>query len=114
MAVYNLIVNQGENYDLTATLTNTDGTPVNINGYALRGKVRYSYGSTGVLVNLAPTIVNATSGIINFTLTPSETAALPVTVGVYDIERYVAGQSPELTVVRVLQGTVTVTPEVSY
>jgi len=114
MAVYNITVNQGENYDLTATLTNTDGTPVNISGYALRGKVRYSYGSTGVLVDLDPAIVNATGGVINFTLTPTETAALPITVAVYDIERYISGQSPELTVSRVLQGTVTVTPEVTY
>ena len=114
MAVYNITVNQGENYDLTATLTNTDGTPVNISGYSLRGKVRYSYGSTGVLVNLEPSIINATGGIINFTLSPSETAALPITVAVYDIERFVSGQSPVTTVSRVLQGTVTVTPEVTY
>lgn len=114
MAVYNITVNQGENYDLTATLTNTDGTPVNISGYSLRGKVRYSYGSTGVLVDLEPSIISATGGIINFTLSPSETAALPITVAVYDIERFVSGQSPVTTVSRVLQGTVTVTPEVTY
>ena len=114
MAVYNITVNQGENYDLTATLTNTDGTPVNISGYSLRGKVRYSYGSTGVLVDLEPSIVNATGGVINFTLSPSETAALPITMAVYDIERFVSGQSPVTTVSRVLQGTVTVTPEVTY
>ncbi len=110
MAVYNIIINQGENYDLTATLTDTSGTPINISGYSLRGKVRYSYGSTGVLVDLEPTVVSATGGIINFTLSPSETAALPITVAVYDIERYVSGQAPENTVSRVLQGTVTVTP----
>lgn len=114
MAVYNITVNQGENYDLTATLTNANGTAVNISGYELRGKVRYSYGSTGILVDLAPTIVNATGGVISFSLTPAETAALPITVAVYDIERFVSGQSPELTVSRVLQGTVTVTPEVTY
>jgi hypothetical protein len=114
MAVYNIIINQGENYDLTATLTDTSGTPINISGYSLRGKVRYSYGSTGVLVDLEPTVVSATGGIINFTLSPSETAALPITVAVYDIERYVSGQAPENTVSRVLQGTVTVTPEVTY
>jgi hypothetical protein len=114
MAVYNITINQGETYDLTASLTNSDGTPVNISGYALRGKVRYSYGSTGVLVDLEPNVVNATGGVINFTLTPAETAELPITVAVYDIERYVSGQSPESTVVRVLQGTVTVNPEATY
>ena len=114
MAVYNITINQGENYDLTATLTNTEGTPINISGYALRGKVRYSYGSTGVLFDLEPSVLNATGGVINFTLTPAETAALPITVAVYDIERYVSGQSPETTVSRVLQGSVTVTPEATY
>lgn len=114
MAVYNIKINQGENYDLTATLTNTEGTPINISGYALRGKVRYSYGSTGVLFDLEPSVVNATGGVINFTLTPAETAALPITVAVYDIERFVTGQSPETTVSRVLQGSVTVTPEATY
>ena len=114
MAVYNITINQGENYDLTATLTDANGTPVNITGYALRGKVRYSYGSTGVLVDLEPSVINATGGVINFTLTPEETAALPITVAVYDIERYISGQSPETTVSRVLQGSVTVTPEATY
>lgn len=114
MAVYNIIINQGENYNLTATLTDTSGTPINISGYALRGKVRYSYGSTGILVDLEPSVTNATGGVINFTLTPQETAALPITVAVYDIERYVSGQSPETTVSRVLQGSVTVTPEATY
>jgi hypothetical protein len=114
MAVYNITVNQGENYDLTATLLNADGTALNISGYALRGKVRYSYGSTGILADLSPTIVNATGGVINFTLSPDETAGLPITIGVYDIERYVSGQSPETSVSRVLQGSLTVTPEVTY
>lgn len=114
MAVYNLTINQGETYDLTATLLNTSGTNLDINGYSLRGKVRYSYGSTGILLNLAPTIVNATSGIINVTLTPAETASLPITIGVYDIERYVQGQTPETSVFRVLQGSVKVNPEVTY
>jgi hypothetical protein len=114
MAVFNLDINKGESYDLTATLTNTEGVPVNISGYALRGKVRYSYGSTGILVDLSPTVVNATGGVINFNLTALETQDLPVTVAVYDIERFVSGQSPEITVTRVLQGTVNITPEATY
>lgn len=111
MAVYNITINQGENYDLTATLTNSSGTPINISGYSLRGKVRYSYGSTGILADLSPTVINSTGGVINFALTPQETAALPITVAVYDIERFVSGDS---VVSRVLQGTVTITPEVTY
>lgn len=111
MAVFNLIINQGETYDVTTTCLTTSGTPVDMNGYSIRGKVRYSYGSTGVLVNLSPTIVNPTSGIINISLTPQQTAALPVTMAVYDIEKYDAIESG---ITRVLQGSVTVTPEVTY
>ena len=111
MAVYDITINQGENYDLTATLLDSVGNPINVSGYLLRGKVKYSYGSTGVLADLGPTVISATGGIINFNLNAIETASLPITVGVYDIERYVSGQSPEITVTRVLQGKVTVNPE---
>lgn len=113
MAVYNITINQGENYDLTATLTDSGGTPINISGYLLRGQIKYSYGSTGTLLDLEPSVVNATGGVINFNLDAIETASLPITIGVYDIERYVSGQSPETTVSRVLQGKVTITPEVT-
>lgn len=111
MAVYNLTINQGENYELTANLTTSSGTPLDINGYSLRGKMRYSYGSTGILVNLNPEVVNATSGIIRFALTPAQTSSLPITIALYDIEKYDVIESG---VNRVLQGSVTVTPEVTY
>ncbi len=86
MAVYNISINQGESYNLDATLVSSSGTSVNLSGYYLRGQARYSYGSTGVLLDLSPTITNATGGAINLTLTPAQTANLPVTIAVYDIE----------------------------
>jgi hypothetical protein len=111
MAVYNITINQGENYDLTATLATTSGTAVDLTGYSLRGKIRYSYGYTGVIANLNPDVVSAISGIIHFALTPEQTASLPITIAVYDIEKF---DPQEAAVSRVLQGSVTVTPEVTY
>lgn len=113
MAVYNITINQGETYDLTASIVDGGGAPLNISGYALRGKIKSSYGSTGILADLQPEIINATGGVISFSLDAIETASLPITIGVYDIERYVSGQNPETTVYRVLEGKVTITPEVT-
>jgi hypothetical protein len=53
-------------------------------------------------------------GTNNINIPSTGSAATPVNEYVYDIERYVSGQAPENTVSRVLQGTVTVTPEVTY
>ena len=110
MAVYNISINQGESYNLDATLINSSGTSVNLSGYYLRGQARYSYGSTGVLLDLGPTITNATGGAINVSLTPTQTAGLPITIAVYDIESYVSGDG---TVNRVLNGIFSISPEVT-
>ena len=110
MAVYNISINQGESYNLDATLISASGTNVNLSGYSLRGQARYSYGSTGVLIDLNPTITNATGGNINVSLTPAQTAGLPTTIAVYDIESFVSGDS---TVNRVLNGLFSISPEVT-
>lgn len=109
MGVYNISVNQGENFDLTAALEDSDGNAINLNGYSVRGKVRTSYGATGYLLDLVPTIHIPESGLISISLTPVETEALPVTIGVYDLERY----SGEACVYRVMNGTFTINPEVT-
>lgn len=110
MAAYNISVNQGESFNLDASLINSSGSSMNLSGYYLRGQVRYSYGSTGVLLDLNPSITNATGGLININLTPSQTASLPITIAVYDIESYVSGDS---TVSRVLNGFFSISPEVT-
>jgi hypothetical protein len=113
MAKYDISVNQGENFELQANLTDSNSSPINLSGYALRGKVKYSYGSTGVILDLNPQVVNATGGVISFSLTPYETSNLPTFLGVYDIEKYISGQSPELSVARILQGYFSTDPQVT-
>ena len=110
MAAYNISVNQGESFNLDASLINSSGSSMNLSGYYLRGQVRYSYGSTGVLLDLNPSITNATGGLININLTPSQTVNLPPTIAVYDVESYVSGDG---TVNRVLNGFFSISPEVT-
>lgn len=107
---YDISITQGQTYNLIAGVTNASGQSVNISGYNLRGQVRYSYGSTGILLDLEPTIVSATSGIFQVSLSPSETATLPTTIAVYDIEKY---SENNVVVDKVLNGTFTIGPEVT-
>jgi hypothetical protein len=113
MAAYNISINQGESYNLDATLISSSGTKINLSGYDLRGQVRYSYGSTGVLLNLAPTVTNHTGGAININLTAEQTASLPTTIAVYDIESFPTGDGAPNIVNRVLNGLFSISPEVT-
>lgn len=109
MGSYNISVNQGETFSLTALLKESDGNCINLSGYSVRGQVRYSYGSTGVLLDLQPTIHHPESGAIKIFVSAKDMESLPITVGVYDIERY----SGEAYVYRVLNGKFTINPEVT-
>ena len=108
---YNISIFQGENLDFTLNLKENNGTtPLNLSGYSVRGKVKYSYGSSGTLWDLNPTIVSAVSGQISLSIPGTGVANLPVTEAVYDIERYTSGDA---SVTKVLNGKITVHPEVT-
>jgi hypothetical protein len=111
MGVYNISLNKGENFDFTATLQDSTGGAINLSGYNIRGYVRYNYASSGILIDLAPSISNSISGIVAVSLTPTQTAALPVTVALYDMEKYTSGNA---IVNRILNGSFTINPEVTY
>jgi len=107
---YDISISQGQTYNLITGITNAAGEGVNISGYNLRGQVRYSYGSTGILLDLEPAIVSTVSGIFQVSLSPSETTSLPTTIAVYDIEKYSQNDG---VVDRVMNGTFTIGPEVT-
>jgi len=107
---YDISLTQGEDYNLTAELKNSDGSTINLSGYSLRGKVKYNYGSDSYLLDLAPTIYSDQSGIVTVNLTAAQTAALPITVAFYDIERFTSGDNE---VSKILNGKFTISPEVT-
>ena len=116
---YNFSVTQGSEVNVRLTITN-DGSAVNLSGYNVRGKVKSKYGDTGSLIDLDPTIFTGVegaaypSGYVDIYLSGSQTAALPVTQAVYDLERYVTGNtSTETSVIKMLAGKFTINPEVT-
>jgi hypothetical protein len=110
MGSYNISLTQGEDYSLTATLKNADGSNMNLSGYYVRGKAKYNYGDTGVLLDLEPQIYSAVSGIITVQLNSTDTSSLPVGILLYDIERYTSGDA---AVAKVLNGQIIIAPEVT-
>ena len=116
---YNFSVTQGSEVNVRLTITN-DGTPVNLSGYNVRGKVKGKYSNTGALIDLDPTIVTGTngalypSGYVDIYLSGSQTADLPVAEAVYDLERYTTGTlGQETSVIKMLAGKFTINPEVT-
>jgi hypothetical protein len=104
----NLALDQGATFFVTLYLSDAADVPLDITLYTLRGQMRRSYYSSDS-VALTITSPNPTQGVMNVSLTPTETAALRPGRYVYDIE--IASTTAPFNVTRVLQGIITVQPE---
>lgn len=108
--VYDITVEQGSSFNLALTAKDSNGTPLNLYGYAARGAIKYGYGSTNYLLNLNPSVDSSyVSGLINISLTAAQTSSLPVTKAVYDIEVYASNGYT----FKAIRGYVDVIPEVA-
>jgi hypothetical protein len=104
--IQNIVIDQGTTYSLDLTLTNDDGTAKDLTSYTVTSQLRRSY-HTNTYTDFTTQKVNDT-GTITISLTAAQTSALKQGRYVYDIE--IADSSETL---RVLEGIVTVTPEVT-
>jgi|TARA_R110000824_G_scaffold205924_3_gene390885 hypothetical protein len=109
---YNLTINQGATFTKTFTYK-SGGNAVDLSTYTARMQIRTSYDASSTLVSLtsgASDITLASNGVITVTIAASVTTAMAApNTGVYDLE-IVASNG---TVTRLLQGNVTISPEVT-
>ena len=111
MAAYaELYLDQGTTFNniinLTDDLTNAY---INVSGYVVRSQMRRSYFSANVSANIVCTITDAANGEITMSLPAANTSALKAGRYLYDVEVVdTAG-----TTSRILEGIITVTPEVT-
>jgi hypothetical protein len=107
-ARYPIVIEQGSTWDPVLTVRDTDLT-----GYTARMQIRAAVDAPDVLVDLSTTngriTIDGPAGRIKPLLTDVDTAALTWKQGVYDLELV----SPSGHVDRLLQGTVTIDPEVT-
>lgn len=109
---YNITGYQGDYIQLTLNIKDSNGSALSLSGYQVRGQVRTSYGSTGVLLDLNPTITNSASGTIAININSYISEDLPVSEHVYDIERYPSGIETGDSI-KLMRGKFTILPEVT-
>ena len=109
---YNITGYQVDYIQLTLNLKDSNGAALNLSGYGVRGQVRASYGSTGVLLDLNPTITNVLSGIMTVNINSYISADIPISDHVYDIERYPSGILTGNSI-KLMRGKFTILPEVT-
>ncbi len=104
--VSNVVIDQGTTFSLELNLTNDDASAKDLTNYTVTSQMRKSFEAT-TATDFTTAKVNDT-GKITISLTATETAAVEAGRYVYDIE--IASSQETL---RVLEGIVTVTPNVT-
>ena len=104
--VNNIVIDQGTTFSLDITMTNSDGSAKDLSDYTVTAQLRKSYYSSSSTSFTVETVDG--DGEITLSLTATETGALKAGRYVYDCE---AASSDET--IRVVEGIVTVTPQVT-
>ena len=103
----NLVIDQGSTFSTDLTLQDEYGDPLALSGYVANSQIRKWYTST-TAVNFVLDIPNPTDGTIELSLAANVTANMEYGRYVYDI--YIVKEN---LVLRVVEGILTVTPEVT-
>jgi hypothetical protein len=103
----NIVVDQGTTFSSSINLTDDEGNPINLTGYTGRSQMRKHYTSTNS--QSFSVSLNGELGTINLSMAANQTSTIVPGRYVYDVE-IVSGAN---VVSRVVEGIVTVTPEVT-
>lgn len=104
----NLYIDQGTDFLKTVTVVDGDGGLVNLMGYVVKSQMRKYYGSTSGYT-FTSGIYSYDDSMIYISMNKDETRDIPAGRYLYDIEI----TSPQGERIRVLEGVVTVTPEIT-
>ena len=106
---YNLVIDQGSDFALDLVIKQS-GSAMDLSNYSGRAQLRTSVDASSVSATFTVTKTNASGGALKMELQAATSSALAAGQYVYDLEIYTSGDS---TVKRILQGTATITPEVT-
>lgn len=109
-AYVELYLDQGTTFNNTITLTDDlTNAYINISGYTVRSQMRRSYYSANASANITCTIADASNGEILMSLTDGQTSNIKAGRYLFDVETVSANG----VVNRVLEGIITVTPQIT-
>ena len=109
MAVHDITIQQGATFAKTLTITDDNDVAINIANDSFRGQVRKKHTSTDTEAAFTFTVTDGANGLVSWSLTDTQTAAMGSGKFYYDIEWVKA----DGTVVRLLEGIADTTPEVT-
>jgi hypothetical protein len=105
----NLIIDQGTDFSTTITMQGNNGAAYDLTGYTANGHIRKHYTSETAYPLTCSISSPASTGKITLSLSRSITSAMEAGRYVYDVEITSATD----TVTRLIEGIVTITPEVT-
>jgi len=108
MAYAEITLNQGTTFSTDLTLANDDGSAINVANAVFTCQIRKSYYSANATANLTVTTANSSNGEITLSLDAANTANIKAGRYLYDLKMLNSG-----TTTRVIEGIITVTPQVS-
>ncbi len=106
---YNLVIDQGSDFALDLVIKQS-GSALDLSNYTGRAQLRTSVDASSASATFTVTKTNASGGALKMELQAATSSSLAAGQYVYDLEIYTSGDS---TVKRILQGDVTITPEVT-
>lgn len=109
MAYAELTIDQGTTFETTLDLVGDDGAPVNVAGYTFSGQIRKSYYSSTPTANLTISVTNSANGNVKISLNSAVTSNISAGRYLYDIKMV----DTSGTTTRIVEGVVTITPQVT-
>ncbi len=106
---YNLVIDQGSDFALDLVIKE-GGSALNLSNYSGRAQLRTSVTASSASASFTVTVTNAANGALKMQLPAATSSGISAGQYVYDLEIYTANNS---IVKRIMQGDVTITPEVT-
>jgi hypothetical protein len=103
----NLVIDQGSTFSADLALTDENGDALDLQSFTANSQIRKWYSSSNAAATFT-TLINTNSGSITLSLTANQTSNLVAGRYVYDVE-ITSGSE----VSRIVEGIVTVTPQVT-
>lgn len=106
---YDVTVDAGATFSTVFTYKDANGVPIDLTGYTAQAMLRDDpYSQAAAALTLTPTI-DGPNGTVTLAMTAAETSTLTLDRYVYAIELTASGGEP---VIRLVEGTMTMSPEV--
>lgn len=109
MAYVELTLDQGTTFETSLSLTNDDQTTINVTNYTFSAQIRKSYYSSNPTANITVTVSDAANGNVKLSMDSANTANVKAGRYLYDLLMTDTGGVKT----RVIEGIITVTPQVT-